>query len=58
MLTAGGVLKDEVEAVGWYRKAAEQGNVSAIVYIGFAYDGRGMGLDRITPKPPSVSSGR
>lgn len=32
-----GVEKDEKEAVNWYRKAAEQGNVRAQFMLGMAY---------------------
>ena len=32
-----GVLKDQVEAVKWYRKAAEQGNANAQVNLGACY---------------------
>ena len=36
-LCAGGVLKDDAEAVQWYRKAAEQGNDSAQWRLGLMY---------------------
>ena len=38
-----GVLKDEAEAVRWYRLAAEQGDASAQLNLGVMYDnGRGV----------------
>ncbi|MBF84439.1 MAG: hypothetical protein CL489_08160, partial [Acidobacteria bacterium] len=32
-----GVTQDEVEAVGWYRRAADQGSVEAQLNLGFAH---------------------
>ena len=41
-----GVGKDYREAVGWYRKAAEQGNAWAQNRLGLMYEkGRGVGKD-------------
>ena len=38
--------KDEVEAVKWYRKAADQNNFSAQYNLGFCYEkGEGVGKD-------------
>ena len=38
-----GVVKDEAEAVKWYRKAADQGHAKAHVHLGFIYkSGRGV----------------
>ena len=33
-----GVKKDDVKAVEWWRKSAEQGYAPAQVYLGSAYD--------------------
>jgi TPR repeat protein len=38
----GGLAKDDEEAVKWYRKAAEQGEVEAQTYLGFMYE-QGLG---------------
>lgn len=32
-----GIVKDETEAVRWFRKAAEQGSASARIWLGFMY---------------------
>ncbi|MDC0305257.1 sel1 repeat family protein [bacterium] len=41
-----GVPKDYAEAVKWYRKAAEQGDASAQVNLGWMYDkGKGVPQD-------------
>ena len=40
-----GVPIDRVEAVKWFRKAAEQGYVAAQFHLGFMYH-RGLGVDR------------
>ena len=41
-----GVPKDEVEAVKWFRKAAEQGDARAQFHLGFAYsNGQGVTKD-------------
>ena len=38
-----GVEQDDVEAVAWYRKAAEQGDAAAQFNLGWMYaEGRGM----------------
>jgi len=38
-----GVVKDDKEAVKWYRLAAEQGNADVQSYLGVMYDnGRGV----------------
>jgi TPR repeat protein len=38
-----GVVQSDAEAVKWYRKAADQGNVSAQLNLGFMYgNGRGV----------------
>ena len=65
-----GVLKDEAEAVKWYRMAAEQGNAAAQNNLGLMYDnGEGVLKDeaeavrwyrmaqpsRVTPKPKTTS---
>jgi TPR repeat protein len=43
-----GVAKDEVEAVKWYRKAAEQGVVQAQTNLGLCYaKGTGVAKDEI-----------
>jgi hypothetical protein len=42
------VTKDEVEAVKWYRKAAEQGDAQAQHFLGLAYElGEGVAKDDI-----------
>jgi len=47
-LTGEGVLKDEVEAVKWWRKAAEQGFAEAQFWLGGAYDnGKGVVVDKV-----------
>ena len=41
-----GVPQDEVEAVRWFRLAAEQGNAEAQLYLGVMYsNGRGVPQD-------------
>jgi TonB family protein len=47
MLAGGlGAAKDEVEAVRWYRKAAEAGNALGMLNLGVSYEyGRGVGKD-------------
>ncbi|MBC9786430.1 toll/interleukin-1 receptor domain-containing protein [Heliobacterium chlorum] len=41
-----GVVKNEIKAVEWYRKAAEQGNAEAQSNLGFMYaSGRGVAKD-------------
>src|ERR1035438_9886500 len=41
-----GVMKDEVEAVKWWRKAAEQNNAMAQYNLGLCYcDGEGVAKD-------------
>jgi TPR repeat protein len=41
-----GVLQDDAQAVYWYRKAAEQGYVTAQAFLGAAYDlGKGVTQD-------------
>ena len=41
-----GVVKDNVEAAKWYRKAAEQGHIEAQYRLGMMYgDGRGVTQD-------------
>ena len=43
-----GVVKDEVEAVKWYRKAADQGNASAQSTLGRCYTvGKGVATDEV-----------
>ena len=43
-----GVAKDEVEAVKWYRKAAEKGNAEAQLNLGEMYaNGRGVEEDDV-----------
>ena len=43
-----GVPQDYTEAVWWYRKAAEQGNVAAQNNLGFMYDnGQGVPQDYV-----------
>ena len=43
-----GVVKDEAEAVKWYRKAAEQGLADAQLSLGFMYDdGNGVIKDEL-----------
>jgi hypothetical protein len=43
-----GVPKDEVEAVKWYRKAADQGYYGAKANLGFMYaEGRGVPKDEV-----------
>ncbi len=43
-----GVVKDEAEAVKWYRKAAEQGVANAQTFLGLMYaDGRGVVRDEL-----------
>jgi len=43
-----GVAKDEVEAVKWYRKAAEQNHAEAQYWLGFCCDnGRGVAKDEV-----------
>ena len=43
-----GVAKDEVEAVKWYRKAAEQNQAEAQYNLGGCYsDGRGVAKDEV-----------
>jgi TPR repeat protein len=42
-----GVVKDEAQAVAWYRKAAAQGNVNAQYNLGVMYaQGRGVAKDK------------
>jgi TPR repeat protein len=36
--------KNEVEAVQWYRRAAEQGHAAAQYYLGLCYE-KGLGVD-------------
>ena len=44
-----GVVKDEVEAVKWYRKAADQGDARAQVFLGYMYEnGKGTVKDEVT----------
>ena len=44
-----GVPKDAVQAVSWYRKAAEQGNASAQANLGLMYyRGEGVPKDYVT----------
>ena len=41
-----GVQQDDVEAVKWYRKAAEQGDADAQVFLGLMYrNGKGVQQD-------------
>jgi TPR repeat protein len=48
MLQGEGVTKDPVEAVKWYRKAAEQGNASAQFNLGECFmNGRGVAKDPV-----------
>jgi TPR repeat protein len=43
-----GVSQDKIEAVKWYRLAAEQGNAEAQYYLGVSYDiGEGVSQDKI-----------
>ena len=42
-----GVPKDAVEAIKWYRKAAEQGHQSAQVNLGLLYTGAGVPKDAV-----------
>ena len=42
----GGVEKNEVEALKWYRKAAEQGYAEAQYDLGFMY-ANGLGFEKI-----------
>jgi hypothetical protein len=43
LATGRGVAQDEAEAVGWYRKAADQGNAVAQNNLGLMLDnGRGV----------------
>ena len=43
-----GVAKDYVEAVKWYRKAAEQGHTEAQFNLGYCYaNGQGVGKDKV-----------
>ena len=43
-----GVPQDDMEAVRWYRRAAEQGDADAQVNLGFMYDeGRGVPQDDV-----------
>ena len=43
-----GVPQDDVEAAGWYRKAAEQGHAFAQIRLGDMYaDGRGVPQDDV-----------
>ena len=45
-----GVIKDDKEAVKWYRKAAEQGDASSQYLLGWMYsNGRGVIKDDIPP---------
>ena len=47
--TGDGVDKDEAEAVKWYRRAAEQGNVQAMIELGKCYTfGIGVRKNRAT----------
>ena len=40
--------RDDTEAVRWYRRAAEQGDVLAQYNLGWMYEnGRGVGRDRV-----------
>ena len=41
-----GVPKNEVEAVKWFRKAAEQGDADAQFYLGWAYVTNGEGVPK------------
>jgi TPR repeat protein len=42
------VAKDYVEAVKWYRKAAEQGHTEAQFNLGYCYaNGQGVGKDKV-----------
>jgi TPR repeat protein len=40
-----GLAQDHAEAVKWYRRAAEQGNVDAQATLGFRYE-RGQGVSK------------
>ncbi len=51
-LTGDGVAKDDVEAVKWLRKAADQDSALAQRYLAEMYF-KGAGLRPITRKPPS-----
>ena len=43
-----GVAKDDVEAVKWYRKAAEQGLADGQFFLGWMYEeGRGVAEDEV-----------
>jgi TPR repeat protein len=42
-----GVPKDDVEAVQWFRKAAEQGDANGETFLGAAYsNGKGIPIDK------------
>ena len=46
-----GVKQDDVEAVKWYRKAAEQGNANAQFLLGFSYIlGKGVQVNKALAK--------
>ena len=46
-----GVKQDDVEAVKWYRQAAEQGDAKAQVMLGFSYIlGKGVQLNKSLAK--------
>jgi hypothetical protein len=46
--TGEGVAKDQVQAVSWYRKSAEQGNAQGQLNLGYSYDkGEGVAKDEI-----------
>jgi hypothetical protein len=43
-----GVAKDDAEAAKWYRKASEQGSISALQTLGLLYrDGAGVVKDEV-----------
>ena len=42
----GGLTKDEVKAVEWYRKAAEAGNARGMSFMGHAYEYGQLGLTK------------
>jgi TPR repeat protein len=43
----GGTARDEIEAVRWFRRAADAGNLNASASLAFALlDGRGTGIDQ------------
>ena len=46
----GGLPKDEAQAVSWYRKAAEAGEVRGMYSLGVMYENGGGGMSQDVPE--------